>query len=127
MFERPTYSVDENDGPAQPVLVLSNPSSMDIIIRVRDSANTATGKANMFNVIIDCNLSGGGVDYGSGPYTVTIPAGMTRVPFNVSIINDNILENDEDFELIIIPGSLPDNVRRGSTGRTRVTIVNDDG
>ena len=44
MFERPTYSVNENAGPAQPVLVLSNPSSMDFTVRVRDNGNTATGK-----------------------------------------------------------------------------------
>ena len=44
MFERPTYSVNENAGPAQPVLVLSGPSSMNITVRVRDSANTATSK-----------------------------------------------------------------------------------
>ena len=43
-FERPTYSVDEDDGPAQPVLVLSNPSLMNITVRVRGNDNTATGK-----------------------------------------------------------------------------------
>ena len=43
-FEQPTYGVDEDDGPAQPVLVLSNPSLMNITVRVRDDNNTATGK-----------------------------------------------------------------------------------
>ena len=52
---------------------------------------------------------------------------MTRVPFDVQIIDDMILENDEDFDLIIIPGSLPDNVTRGNPGRTTVTIADDDG
>ena len=52
---------------------------------------------------------------------------MTRVPFDVQIIDDMILENDEDFDLIINLGSLSDNVMRGSTDRTTVTIVNDDG
>lgn len=67
------------------------------------------------------------MDYESGPYTVIFPAGMTRVPFDVPIIDDDILENDEDFDVIINTGSLPDNVRRGSTSRATVTIVNDDG
>ena len=44
MFNQSTYSVDEDDGPAQPVLVLSNPSSMEFTVQVRDSSNTATGK-----------------------------------------------------------------------------------
>ena len=67
------------------------------------------------------------MDYGSGPFTVTIPAGVTRVPFDVPINDDMILENDEDFDLIIVPGSLPDNVMRGSTSRTTVTITDNDG
>jgi len=44
MFSQSTYSVDEGAGPAQPVLVLSNPSSTDITVQVRDTQNTATGK-----------------------------------------------------------------------------------
>ena len=42
-FNQSTYSVNENDGPAQPVLVLSNPSSTDITVQVNDTQNTATG------------------------------------------------------------------------------------
>ena len=44
MFNQSTYSVNEDDGPAQPVLVLSNPSSTDITVQVRDNENTATGE-----------------------------------------------------------------------------------
>ena len=43
-FEQSTYSVDEDAGPAQPVLVLSNPSSTDITVQVSDTENTATSK-----------------------------------------------------------------------------------
>ena len=43
-FSQSTYSVNENDGSAQPVLVLSNPSSTDITVRVRDNSNIATGE-----------------------------------------------------------------------------------
>ena len=38
------YYVNENDGPAQPVLVLSNPSSTDITVQVRSNNITATGE-----------------------------------------------------------------------------------
>ena len=41
MFSEPTYSVVEGAGPAQPVLVLSNPSSMDFDVTVREVPNTA--------------------------------------------------------------------------------------
>ena len=43
-FNQSTYSVDEDDGPAQPVLVLSNPSSTDISVQVRSNDITATGE-----------------------------------------------------------------------------------
>ena len=43
-FNQSTYTVDEDDGPAQPVLVLSNPSSTDITVQVRSNDITATGE-----------------------------------------------------------------------------------
>ena len=66
------------------------------------------------------------MDYGSGPYIVTIPAGMTRVPFDIPINNDDILEEDEDFTLTIDPNSLPTGVTPGDPDQATVTIVNDD-
>ena len=42
-FSQSTYSVNEDDGPVQLVLV-SNPSSTDITVQVRDNSNTATGE-----------------------------------------------------------------------------------
>jgi len=67
------------------------------------------------------------VDYGSGPYDVIIPAGDTSFTFDVTIIDDDILENDEDFNLTIVPGTLPNGVTSGDPGRSTVTIINDDG
>ena len=43
-FEQSLYSVDENNGPAQPVLILSNPSSTDITVQVLNSDGSATGE-----------------------------------------------------------------------------------
>ena len=43
-FNQSTYNVGEDDGPAQPVLVLSNPSSTDITISVFSTDGSATGK-----------------------------------------------------------------------------------
>ena len=44
MFENPTYRVIENAGPAQPVLVLSNPSTTDITVQVFTTDGSATGE-----------------------------------------------------------------------------------
>ena len=73
------------------------------------------------------HITGGGVDYDSGPYTVTFPAGQTSVSFDSHINNDNILEASEDFTLTINSSSLPDGATVGNPSSATVTIVNDDG
>ena len=50
MFSQTTYSADEEAGPAQPVLVLSNPSSSNISVQVNDKERTATSE--QINIII---------------------------------------------------------------------------
>ena len=44
MFEQTAYRVDEDDGPAPPVLVLSNPSTTDITVQVSTTDGSATGE-----------------------------------------------------------------------------------
>ena len=72
-------------------------------------------------------LTGGGVDYGSGPYVVTFPTGLTHVSFAVVVTNDNVLEGDEKFNLIIDPSSLPTGVTAINPAQATVTIYDDDG
>jgi len=79
------------------------------------------------NVNSTNNFTGGGVDYNSGPYTVTFPAGVTSVPLNVPINNDNICERNENFNLTINSTSLPSDVTVGDTSSTTVAIVDDEG
>lgn len=52
---------------------------------------------------------------------------MTRIPFDVSIINDNVLEFNQRFNLIIDKSSLPVDINVGSTYQARVIVVDDDG
>ena len=65
------------------------------------------------------------MDYTSGPYSVTFPAGVMSVLFSVSINDDTILENNENFTLTII-SSLPTGVMVGNPGQATVTIVDAD-
>ena len=61
------------------------------------------------------------------PFFLTIPAGETRVSFNVTLQNDDMLEGNENFELVIvIPGSLVAGIVRGRLNRAMITIVDDD-
>ena len=67
------------------------------------------------------------MDYDSGPYNITFPAGTTSVPFSVSITDDNILENNENFLLTVDLSSLPDNITAIDPYQATVTIVDKDG
>ena len=42
-FSQSIYSVNENEGSVQPVIVLSNPSSTDVTVQVTDEEGTASG------------------------------------------------------------------------------------
>ena len=48
-FNQSIYIVDEDDGPAQPVLVLSNPSSTDITVQVLNEDYGAIGEHSSFS------------------------------------------------------------------------------
>ena len=48
-FSQSTYSIDEDHRLVQPVLVLSKPSSTDIIVQVRHNDNTTTGEYRLTN------------------------------------------------------------------------------
>ena len=50
-----------------------------------------------------------------------------RVAFNVTIVEDNVLEHNESFSLSVDPLTLPNRVTIGSSGDIAVTILNDDG
>ena len=65
------------------------------------------------------------MDYTSGPYSVTVPAGVTSFSFNISINNDNIFENNENFRLIISPLA-PPGVMIGNPAQATVIIVNNN-
>ena len=72
-------------------------------------------------------LIGGGDDYSSGPYNVTFLAGVTLVPFNVSITDDNVLEDNESFLLTIDFSVMPSNVTADNISQVTVTILDNDG
>ena len=73
------------------------------------------------------NFTGGGVDYNSGPYNVTIPAGQISVPFDVLINDDNVFEENEEFLLTIDQSSSLNGVIIGSPNVAVVIIQDDDG
>ena len=58
MFNDTMYSVIESAGPARPVLVLSDPSSMNITVEVRNAGGNATSEWTDIVIInINSNLT----------------------------------------------------------------------
>ena len=52
---------------------------------------------------------------------------MTNVSFIIIINNDNVLEDNEDFNLTIDNSSLSNNISTDSISGATVIIINDDG
>ena len=76
-------------------------------------------------ILLTCG-AGEGVDFDSGPYNVTIPAGDTLAVFNVAINDDDIMEANESFILTIDDSSLPNRVNVTDPDQATVTIVDND-
>ena len=51
---------------------------------------------------------------------------MTVVKFDIKIIDDDLFEGNEMFNLHIIPSSLPSHVKCGNQCSATVTIVDDE-
>ena len=77
-------------------------------------------------ICVDHSTITGGEDYEPGPFNITIPAGNISTSFNVSIMNDNIFETDESFNVLINSSYFPSGVLLQSDCILRVTIVNDE-
>lgn len=122
-FNESMYSVNENEGSVQPVVVLSNPSSIDITVQVTSTAFTATGKPINIVPVNGMSEFTAGDDFASGPYVVELSAGATSALLNIVINDDDIVEDNEMFILSINAFSLPISV---TANQTTVTIVDDD-
>ena len=78
---------------------------------------------------VPLNSLTGGSDYSGESFSVTFPAGVNVMSFNVPIINDNIAELAESFSLTLeIPAeSMACGVIAGSPDTATVNIVDDEG
>ena len=73
--------------------------------------------------------SQGGADFVSEQFQLNFPAGETRAEFNVNILDDNVVENTESFQLrLSIPNNLTSKgVQVGPNAASTVTIMDGDG
>ena len=69
----------------------------------------------------------GNNDYDSGPYTVYFIARKTDASFNITIKDNDELENIEIFYISINSSTLPHNINIFSPSQATVNISDDDG
>ena len=130
-FSQSLHSVSEGDGFVWLMLILNNPLSTNTTIQV---LITGEGHCYYFSTQVICNdfscfmcrSTGEGTDYNFTPYNVTVPAGVTNVPFNIPIIDDDVLEDNKYLHLTIDGGTLPCGFTVGNVDCTTVVIVNND-
>lgn len=114
-FNESTYRVSESGGIVQPVLVLNGSTAINFTVHVDITDISAT--------ICSDNKTG---DY--KPETLVVfKEGSNTASLNIAILDDELLEDDETFNLTINPSSLPSNVIVGDPNTATVTILNDDG
>ena len=63
----------------------------------------------------------------SGQYEVVLIAGVTQVMLNISVFEDDIREEQEQFHLMIIAESLPSRVKRRRRSQALVNITDTTG
>ena len=127
-FSQSTYSVNENDVSVQPELILSNPSVFDIILEIMDISIDLIGIINTYRSIdlLTTQLILFSLDeYISGPYEAIFLSGSIRYVVNITIVDDNLLEPAESFNLTI--DSLSGDATIGDLDHTVISIIDNDG
>ncbi len=123
--------------PMGPVTLTIDPASVTVD-EGRDGARTeveftltlsaARATATAVTVVTIGTGASENSDFVPGPFTVTIDAGKTEATLRIEILDDNFDVNDDDetFNVLINPGSLPDGVTAGTPSQATVTIRDDD-
>jgi len=70
---------------------------------------------------------GANKDYFGGPYYIVFTAGITEAVFNITLNDNDILEETETFNIVINSSSLPNGVTIGVLDQAVVTILDNDG
>jgi len=112
-FSSPTYSVNENTGPAAITVTLNVSLPISVSVDYATSPGTATE-------VVNCQTD---MDYEYISGTLTIPANFTSETFNVTICDDGTNEITETLTLTL---SNPIGVPLGTINSATLEIVDDD-
>lgn len=107
MLTSASYSVNENAGVMPLTATLSQAAPYTITVAYAASNGTATAPA----------------DYASATGTLTFTPGATQAAFNVTIVNDTLVENSETFSVTL---SNPISATLGAPASASITIADND-
>ena len=132
-FAQNSYSGLERSGYISVTLLLKGNSISTHNIAVTltptdQSPASAEGKRFTYIdvAILTCELSGNGMDYDSNPIIASFNAGANITTINIPVINDNITEETETFDLsLTIPLSLSGLIMLGSISKATGSIIDD--
>ena len=130
-LESSSYSVLESDGVVTVCVTADRGDGSEVYTADLSSINITTQGITINTHIIICHsaLPKGLVDHGSLDQQLTLSASLGRQCFNITIANDDVVEEDEFFQLTIT------SIRRNSsnlypyqetTPLATVTIIDDD-
>ena len=130
-FSSLAYRIEESQRFVQIELLIANPLSTDFSVDIISNNNSATSMYPFIIHVTICNnaflFSLGGEDYiFPNSRAIVVPAEVTSVSFNITVIDDHVLEPIESFHLYF-NSTLPDNVVVGIISQAQVIIFNDDG
>ena len=107
-FDNPTYNVNEADGIAEVTVTLSHASENEVSVSYDTTDGTAAA----------------GQDYTTTTGTLTFAAGETSKTIGVTIIDDNVEEDDETVNITL--SNPTGEATLGSPATAVLTIVDDD-
>jgi len=135
-----TYTITDDDDPPTCGFSLSTSTAAEgdanathtvtVVLKDASGNTTTSGKNITFNYAVNATdggtASGSGVDYTFSAADTTIPAGVSSIDLSITIIGDNLYENNETIILAIDPdNSGIGNASDGIVAHT-VTIQEDD-
>lgn len=135
LVDHPSYNIDPEHGMA--TFIIQDNELPDVQFSRPSSGNDESSKANIevtlskavsWDVVVNFEVSGimaeNDADYKSSSETLVFPAGSTVKTIALTIINDNIAEDDETVVIKLI-NSADANI--GINEKHYYTIINDDG
>ena len=127
-------SAEATATPAPPVTVAFAAGSAAVTVAEGDDSHAeltlelsaARAAATQVRLIAVGTSASASADFAPAPYTVDFPAGDTQATLRIAIVDDNVPEESEAFNVTIVALNLPAGVSVGTPSEATVTIRDDD-